>query len=372
MLSVGLVGGLLLVWGCQEGTSGGGGAVVEREGAVGPADANTADMEMAAEPAVVEAVPEVEGPEDEAEAREEAVWHVELRLRFSPGETRTYKVTSDVERSVKWEGDTSRKPASFRSAATGNHIEMTFEQQVVESDDEGQGVVEITIKGLRYLGRVRDKEVLDFDSTAADDAESPLARLIGQRYRVRMTAKGRVSAVVDVAAARAAVEGDTDAHETAQRLVADSVIRRRHEIPALTALEGEQVRSGEEWSSTRTIAFGRMGAKAYERVYSLTGVEEQDGRRVAVVEMKAIPSAVAAEELHEAQPVNPFASMFDSQGSYEGRLTLDLDRGAIGEYFEHVDVQWVAADMSGAEEGAASPAVLKMVAAELYKLERIE
>jgi hypothetical protein len=104
----------------------------------------------------------------------------------------------------------------------------------------------------------------------------------------------------------------------------------------------------------------------------LAGVEEQNGHRVAAVEMKAIPTAVAAEELHQSQPVNPFAPMFDSTGSYEGRLTLDLGTGAIDEYVEEMHMQWVAADSSVTGDTEAGPAVVKMLATELHKLERIE
>jgi hypothetical protein len=168
------------------------------------------------------------------------------------------------------------------------------------------------------------------------------------------------------------VQGDTPSHATAQRLVSDSVIRKRHEIPALMALEAEEVRPQERWSNIRTLTFGMMGAKAYERIYTLAEVQQQDGRQVAVVKMEAIPSAVAAGQLHTSQPVNPFGSMFDSTGTYEGHLKIDLGAGAVTEYVERMDVQWVAADTLGAQEVGSGPAVIKMSATELYELERIE
>ena len=47
-----------------------------------------------------------------------------------------------------------------------------------------------------------------------------------------------------------------------------------------------------------------MGLKGYERVYTLKQVGKGDGRS-ALVEMKAIPSAAMAEELHTAPDRRP-------------------------------------------------------------------
>jgi hypothetical protein len=116
-----------------------------------------------------------------------------------------------------------------------------------------------------------------------------------------------------------------------------------------------------------------MGAKAYERVYTFEDIQQEDGRQVAVVKMEAIPSAVGAGQLHASQPVSPFGSMFDSTGTYEGHLKMDLVAGAVTEYVERMELQWVAADTLGAQEApAAGPAIVKMSATEVYKLERIE
>jgi hypothetical protein len=133
---------------------------------------------------------------------------------------------------------------------------------------------------------------------------------------------------------------------------------------ALSALKDRQVWPGQTWSSIKTFSFDDLGAKTYERVYTL----KQAGR-VALVEMKAIPSAALAEELHKKQTVNPFANMSDNVDSYEGRLVLDLDRGQVREYVERMQNEWVIGDPTAMQTGR--PAAIKMAARRLYRLEQV-
>ena len=112
-----------------------------------------------------------------------------------------------------------------------------------------------------------------------------------------------------------------------------------------------------------------MGTKSLERVYTLKEVQ-QDGS-LAVVEMKAIPSAVMAEEMHKSQAVNPFSKMFDNTESYEGRLELELETGTIREYVEELRTEWIVADPE-AVTGDAEPTALRMAALQLYRLEAVE
>ena len=344
--------GLLLVAGCQDGAATGQGPVVGEP-----------------EPAAVEMVAMSGEPKGQAEAAEEAGLSVDLALRFTPGRTSTYKVTTETEKSIKWEGNTAKKPAMFRGGRTGYRVEMTFDQQVERVTDEGHAVVVVTIKALRYLGQAHEKTVLDFDSARAGDQESPLAKLIGQSYTVEMTPMGMVLAVLDVEAARATAQGNLPEHNTALKLVSEKAIRQRHEIPALIALEAATVQPQEHWSSIRTFSFGMMGAKAYERVYTLEGVEQSDHRRSAMVTMEAIPSVVASGQ---SQVASPLGTMFDNTDSYTGQLRVDLDSGQIEQYIEQFSTQWVTADPASVESGDTNPAVLKMGAAELHQLERLE
>lgn len=308
----------------------------------------------------------------EAAQAEESGAVVKLALTFVPGRTTTYKVTTETEKRVKWEGNMTKKPAAFKAGRTGYHVEMTFDQQVGRLDDNGHAAVKVTIKALKYSGQVHGQTVLDFDSAKSLDKDSPMAALIGQSYRLQMTPRGQVIAVIDVGPAREAVEGVTAAHRTAAKLLSEKAIRQRHEVAALTALESDTVRPAAHWSKAAAFSFAMLGAKVYERVYTLQGVEGAGDTQEAVVVMKAIPSAAGAGAEHQGQAVNPLVGMFDTTDSYEGQLRFDLKAGQVGEYFERLETEWVIADPAAIQTGDANPAVLRMGATESFKLERVD
>lgn len=327
---------------------------------------------------VLEPAPEVatEPPsplQDQVQAGPQAdTGRFQLRLPFVTGQTVAYRVTAESERSINWEGDVSKKPATFKGGATGSRLEMVFDQEVLEARDNGDALIEVTIKSLAYVRRERGDVSMDFDSSRAEDGERPLARLIGQRYRFQMTPRGVVSTLVDMDPVRDAVQGATPEHRAALSLLSDRSVKARHEITALAALDAEAVNLHDRWSNVEKFSFGMLGAKVYERVYTLAEVGQPDGDRVAVIEMEGIPSAAMAEELYQTENTNPFAAMSDSSGSYTGRLDLNLDTGQIRDYVEQMNTQWLVADPSGAQSEDVAPAVLRMTATKLYKLERVD
>ena len=318
---------------------------------------------------------------------------VELALKFVPGQTRTYKGTTELQKSVEWKGSPAAKPAQFTDGRTGNHIELTFEQRVVQVQDDGNAVLEITIKGLKYVGEVVNKVVLSFDSSKPEDSGSPLAALIGRSYQVKMSPKGQVVEIANVEPVRQAMLGGLPGQNVAVRLLSDNEIRDRHEIVALSALQGGQVRPGQTWSSIRTFSFDDLGVKSYERVYTLKDVgcaphtdskdrevagggvqstpyaTDNSAGRLAVVEMKAIPSAALAEDLYKRQKANPFTRMSDNADSYQGRLVLDLDSGQVREYGEEMRNEWIVADPTSVEGQLAA---LRMAAWRFQRLEWVQ
>ena len=72
-------------------------------------------------------------------------------------------------------------------------------------------------------------------------------------------------------------------------------IKERHAVPGLPEPDKNKVRVKEDWSSIKTVGFGMMGAKSYEKIYVLKEIKDENGRRDAIVEMNAIPTAEAAE-----------------------------------------------------------------------------
>jgi len=313
---------------------------------------------------------------------------VELALRFVPGQATVYRVTTEHHKSVEWKGSMAAKPAQFTDGRTGNRVELTFEQRVREVGEDGVAVLEVTIQGLKYVGEVVNKVVLDFESARPEDAGSPLAALIGKSYRVQMSPRGQVRAISGIEPLRRAMQGGLPAHRVAQRLLGEEEIRNRHEVTALSALRESSVRPGQTWSSIRSFSFADLGGKTYERIYTLRNVgcavhtDSQDQEiagggvpgtpyegRVAVVEMKAIPSVAPAEDHTPRPAVNPFTRMSDNTDRYVGRLVLDLDHGQVGEYCEEMQNEWIIVDPAALQTG--EPAAIKMTARQRHRLERV-
>ena len=80
-----------------------------------------------------------------------------------------------------------------------------------------------------------------------------------------------------MASVRQAVAVGTPAHGVAVKLFSEEIIRDRHEVPPLSALKEGQAKPGQSWSDLKSFAFGDMGLKGYERVYTL----KQVGRATA-------------------------------------------------------------------------------------------
>jgi hypothetical protein len=293
-----------------------------------------------------------------------------LALRFTPGDSTTYRVTRENDKGVNWEGPEESKPKQFTGGHTGNKIEMTFTQQIQSTDDKGGAVAKITIKELKYLSKVKDQVVLDFDSSRESDLSSPLGKLIGQSYTIGLTASGQVSKVIDAAGARSAIQGDSQADKTATNLLSDDTIKEMHTISALPPADKDQVRPGQNWSSIESFSFDLMGAKEYEKIYTLNNIEEKDNHRIAAASMKAVPSAQNAKELHKEQGSPLFSNMFDSTESYTGDLKLDLTDGKVNQWREELTIEWLIVDPNAKPDQ--QPAALKMAATRLHSIERMD
>lgn len=307
-----------------------------------------------------------------------------LALKFTLEDSTTYKVTTERERSVIWEGPLVTKPKGFIGGHTGHRIEMTFTRRIQSVDDKGNAVAEITIKGLKYLAKVRDDIILDFDSSREKEREKALSKLVGQSYTIEMTPSGQISKVIDVSGARAAVEGSGSGNERAARLLSAEVIKEQHSIPALPAAEKNQLRTGDNWSSIKTFSFDMMGSKSFEKIYRLEKIEDsffaalmrilrKDPRdhQIAVAGMNAVPSSAKAKQLHKEQVTSPFSKMFDNIETYTGQLRLDLTAGKVEKYFEEFRSEWIALDTLAGEEDK-EPDMLRMSAIRLYSIEKID
>ncbi len=294
-----------------------------------------------------------------------------LALKFTPLDSTTYKVTMQAERSAKFEGRLPNKTA-FAGGETDNRLEMTFTQQVQSTDDKGNAVAKITLNWLKYFSATKGKVTLDFDSSAPKDPDHPLAKLIGQSYTIKIAPTGEVTEVIDVKQAQVAARKGSVPPIRALRLLASDAIKERHGTLVLPETDKKQLQTGDNWNSIKTFSFGLMGSKSYEKIYTLKEVKDQDNRKIAIVEMSAIPSSEMAEQLYKEQATSDISKIFDSTETYAGQLQLDLTSGKIEKYIEELQIEWVIADPEAKQKGDKEPAALRMGATRLYRLEKID
>ncbi len=72
-----------------------------------------------------------------------------LALKFAPEDSTTYRVITNAEDRIQFEGSLLEKP-SFRDKRNQTRIEMTFTQQIQDIDKKGNAIAKITIKELKF------------------------------------------------------------------------------------------------------------------------------------------------------------------------------------------------------------------------------
>jgi hypothetical protein len=295
---------------------------------------------------------------------------VKMALKFTPGDSITYRVITENDKSVEWESTDANKPKEFTGGHSGNKIEMTFVQRIQSVDDNGNAVVKITIKQLKYLIAIKNETVMDFDSSSEKDRDNPLSRLIGQSYAIEMTPSGKVSKIIDANEVRAVIDSAPVTNRTASSLLSLKAITERHTIRSLPDAGKNQIHIGGSWSSIENFSFDIMGSKSYEKIYTLEKVEVLDNQRIAIARMEAVPSVENAKEQLEEQSSTFFANMSDNTQTYTGELKLDLTDGKIEECREKLTIEWIIIDPNPKE--GKSPAALTMAAVRSYSLEEID
>jgi hypothetical protein len=290
---------------------------------------------------------------------------VKLALKFTSGDSTTYKVVKETTRQAAWEGLDERKPAGFKGGQSGNKIEMTFNQHIIRTDEDGNAMVRITIEGLKYHIKVADKVILNFDSSKDKDPNNPLFRLIGHIYIIKLTPSGQVVNVVDVTNALAATIESSN--RTAAQLFSEAAIKERHTILALPVGDKTEFSVGDSWEVVKNVSFDQMGMKSFGKTYTLEDIRDIDNRRIAVVRMKAIPSVEQVKELYETQKI-PFP--FDSTDTYSGQLMLDTVVGKVEQYNEELKTEWLIVDP--AAKNNERPDAIKMSATQSHSIEKID
>jgi hypothetical protein len=297
---------------------------------------------------------------------------VYLALKFTAGDSTIYKVTTETEDSVKFEGSLLDDPILKNKPYQRNYsrTEITFAQQIQNTDDKGNAVTNITIQGLKCLSVYQNNPMLDFDSSEEKDKSNPLAKLIGQSYTIKIAPTGQVVEVIDANEARAAVGDNPQAAQRTLMLLSEDEIKKRHSISALPDTKRNTIQIGDKWSRLSTFSFRQMGPKAYERIYTLKKIKNVNNRQLAIVEMNAVPSSEAARLLHQEQAMNIISNLFDNVETYTGRLWFDLTTGRIEKYLETLQTEWIMANPNPKKNE--EPGVIRMKAMRFYGIEKIE
>ena len=292
---------------------------------------------------------------------------VELALKFKPQSSVTYKLSTFAQKSVKFDGLSTDGP-SFKGGQNTIKTEMLFSQQVQDVADDGTATVSITIRQLKFFIQVKENVILDFDSSGKDDKSKPLAKLIGKSYQITVSPTGTVTKVSDLKFLRAAAKGNQKVME----FFSAKAVKDRHAFLTLPK-PGQTINAGQNWSKIKTFAFGLMGPREYEKVYTLKSIRNIENHRIAAVDMKAIPSATMAEQLHKEDKNQSPAGMFDNiTESYDGMLEMDITDGNVKKASEKLHASWLVMDPSSQQNDKNKAASVTMAVTRNYQLERID
>ncbi|HUV41449.1 MAG TPA: DUF6263 family protein [Sedimentisphaerales bacterium] len=291
---------------------------------------------------------------------------VSLALKYTAGDWVTYKVITESERTVKFEGSLPANNA-FKGGTSGNRSELTFTQQILDVDEKGNATAEITLKELKFVSKLKDDKILDFDSTREQDSKNTLAKLIGASYVITVTPAGEVVKVSGTEGIKTEIRGGSSAARTATEFIGTDEIKRRHTLDVLPPADKNMLHKGQKYSRPESLNFGLMGAQAYERVYTLEDITDKNSRIIAKVQMEAIPAAPTPEQATG----RGFAEMSDNTTTYTGWLKLDVTTGKLEECLEKLRSEWIVVDPSVRGQKDVAPAAVRMIAGRFRSIERI-
>ena len=296
-----------------------------------------------------------------------------IALKLVPQDSTKYRVTTEAQRTVKWDGPLPNDVDS-RQNRKCTKAEFIFTEQIQSSDDKGNAVAKITLEDLKYSSTIKGNTALDFDSSRDKTSNNPFAKLVGKSYTIEIAPTGEVIKVIDVNEALAAVKGQSSDNEMVLALLSPEAIKERHGVIVLPPTGKNQLRIGDNWSDIKTFSFRFMGSKSYEKIYTVKEIKDANNHWIAVVDMNAIPSTKMAEQLHKEQTAASLSETFDSTGAYTGSLEFDLTAGKIEKYLEKLQLEWIAVDPnpSTGRKVQQEPAALRLGAIRSYSLEKID
>ncbi len=289
---------------------------------------------------------------------------VSLQMQPMAEQQATYKVLTESHQTLKYDGSFEDK-SQFKDGHNINSVEMVFSQKIKGINSQGNILADITIESLKINAVFRDEPKFNFDSGSKDE-KNPLSKLIGQGYSIELSPQLAVQKVSSIITIRGLVPGTSESHKRAQALLSDDEIINRHSVYGIGAENIVEAPVGGKWSSFKTLSFPVIGSKSYERIYTLKKIENDSGRRIAVIEMQGLPAVSA-----ETSKFPALMDKLDNERVYEGHLKLDLDNGLIENYFEKFDSKWTFIDPTHDINSDEPPASFELGAIRLHSIERI-
>ena len=309
-----------------------------------------------AEEIAIQARPADAAVAEEVPAATRSLRKEKLALHFTAGAKSTYTILNLSGKDYEFDQPSIDKK---KIKNTLGKTEMAVSQEVQSVTADGVALMKVTIEAIKFLSQSSEGEPFSYDSTVDSTGMVPLSKLVGLSYTFEITPAGEVTNI-DAVAARQAVQGGRG-DDVIVRRISDSEIRKRHQVLALPDSQENAFAIGQTWSEIEASPQGMLEAKSFEKVYTLTDVLTRDGKKIAVITMRAIPSAERADNLPEgANKIGFFSKMFEYSDDYKGKLVLNLETGAIEEYAESLFAQWIAAEPPDEQKSDKGPDVLTM------------
>jgi hypothetical protein len=258
-----------------------------------------------------------------------------IALTFAPQQTASYESTSKMIKDVEFDQPSLKKDKKEQVSTT---ITVKFDQTIAEVQPDGTAMADIVIRSVQFKQINKNEVRLDFDSTAEKSKNEPLAKLVGQSYRIAMDPNGVVK-VIDAAKARAAVSGSDEQKRIAQKILSNESIIERHQLPLPKAGQN-MISAGKSWTRVVPSPPGLLAPKIFEKVYTVSSVDKDK----AVVTMSARENLQQKVEAPKnAGNMGFLAKLFDNQDEYTGKIVL-TPAGTLEEYEETLVSSYLAQD----------------------------
>ena len=288
-----------------------------------------------------------------------------LSLKFVPNETAAYKVTTEVIKDFDFDQPNANKT---QHQQTKTLIEMDFTQKIKEIDADGNATATITIKDLKVDTINKNEPQFAFNSRDEKDKTAPLAKLLGHSYTVQLTPAGQVN-VLDTKAALAVVPSGYE-KKLVESILSDKAIAQRHQVLGLPQEKASGLSVKSTWSRIVPSPPGLLAPKSYEKVYTLSDIDND----IVMIKMVGTESGKPAESVAEqaAGGMGMFAKMFDNKDDYTGILKINMATGEVLLSQETLISTYLAQEMPKDGDPDKGPDVLTMRFTNRVQLEKLD